>query len=649
MPKNRRAPGPGPAADTDLRGNDDFPISQVASNFVFALLAGPMAKATNFVLTPGAARPSFPGVLRVGLLLGAGGIAASLLAATFLPKGFALAAFGDTLQVALCAAVTVLAFQNFLRNPARTRIFWFLIFSGALLWTASDGIWALYELWFARPVPDVPLVDILLFLKIVPLTAAIVVAPDQGEDPSLRAFGLLDVLILMLYSLYLFVFGVFAYRLLPGAVETYNFHFNLAETLGNLLLIVAAGIAVVRSQAQWRVLYRLYFFAAAFYGWGSIASNVAIDTGHYYTGSFYDIPLIASLAAFVCMALAGRTVEKDEALAKASKRSRSAVFTSSHLAMLVALSTPLLGIWLLSSASAPPQLRPFRLGITLLTIFLLALFLSIKQELLTTGLFGSLISLSETYSRIDRFKTHLSQSDKLTSLGELVAQVANQIKGCMASILDASSRLTSRPDAESRVETMAGKIGQYALRTNVLVDNMLHFAQETPLRLAPLEVKPLIESALQLSRMAKLPDVRLDLSEPGKCPLVRGDSGQLMHVFLQLISNAVDALEESGGGTFDVTIRPSGSQLLIEFADSGPGLAEPQRVFEPFYTTKPVGKGTGLGLSTCYGIIQQHEGEIFCRNRPGGGAVFSILLPIADDSLLKNKKDASTLLVEGVL
>lgn len=612
-----------------------------------------MAEATNFALTPAAARPSFPGVLRVGLSLGAGAIVASWLAATFLPKGFALAAFGDTLQMALCAAVTVLAFQNFLRNPARARIFWFLIFSGALLWTASDGIWALYELWFARPVPDVPLVDILLFLKIVPLTAAIVVAPDQGEHPSLRAFGLLDVLILMLYSLYLFAFGVFAYRLLPGAVETYNFHFNLAETLGNLLLIIAAGIAVVRSEARWRVLYRLYFFAAAFYGLGSNASNVAIDTGHYYTGSFYDIPLIASLAAFVCMALAGRTEKKDETFPKASNHSeassRSAVFTSSHLAMLVALSTPLLGIWLLSSASAPPQLRPFRLGITLLTIFLLALFLSIKQELLTAGLFGSLLSLSETYSRIDRFKTHLSQSDKLTSLGELVAQVANQIKGCMTSILDASARLTSRPDAESRVQTMAGKIGQYALRTNVLVDNMLHFAQETPLRLAPLEVKPLIERALHLSHMAKLPDVRLDLSEQGTCPLVRGDSGQLMHVFLQLISNAVDALEESGGGTFDVTIRPSGSQLLIEFADSGPGLAEPQRVFEPFYTTKPVGKGTGLGLSTCYGIIQQHEGEIFCRNRPGGGAVFSILLPIADDSLLKNKKDVSTLLVEGVL
>ena len=90
----------------------------------------------------------------------------------------------------------------------------------------------------------------------------------------------------------------------------------------------------------------------------------------------------------------------------------------------------------------------------------------------------------------------------------------------------------------------------------------------------------------------------------------------------------MDALEEAGGGTFDIKLRSSGSQLLIEFADSGPGLKEPQRVFEPFYTTKQVGKGTGLGLSTCYGIIQQHDGDISCRNRPEGGAIFTVRNPL---------------------
>ena len=85
----------------------------------------------------------------------------------------------------------------------------------------------------------------------------------------------------------------------------------------------------------------------------------------------------------------------------------------------------------------------------------------------------------------------------------------------------------------------------------------------------------------------------------------------------------------------------------MEFADSGPGVKEPERVFEPFYTTKTVGKGTGLGLSTCYGIIQQHNGEISCRNRPEGGALFSIQLPAILESAV-SPEDAPHLALKDV-
>ncbi|MGB7439276.1 MAG: HAMP domain-containing sensor histidine kinase [Candidatus Acidiferrum sp.] len=519
-----------------------------------------------------------------------------------------------------------------------------------MLWSISNGIWALYELWFARPVPDVALVDILLFVKVVPLTAAIAIAPDLGQrDAHFRAFGLLDVLVLMIFSLYLFAFGVFAYRLLPGAQATYNFYFNLADAIGNQVLLIAAGIAVLRSRSSWRLVYRLGFFSIASYGLASNLSNVAIDAGRYYTGSIYDVPLVASLVAFVWLGLAGRSLHEDQIKPASTPSDAPAptTFLSEHLAMLVALATPVIGIWLLSDSSAPPQLRSFRLGITLVTIFLLTLLFSIKQDLLAAGLFQSLQQVSETYSRIDRFKTHLTQSEKLAALGKLVAHAANQIKACMASILQASSGMTSRSYEDPRIQNLAGKIGQYAQRTDALVDNMLHFAQETPLRLGPLDVKPVLESALHLSRVAKLPQVRVDLTMEGHCPAVRGDSGQLLHVFLQLISNAIDALEESGGGTFDITVRAAGSQLMLEFVDSGPGLKEPQRVFEPFYTTKPVGKGTGLGLSTCYGIIHQHNGEIFCRNGAESGAIFTVLLPLSVDSSA-DKNDQSAALLEGV-
>jgi signal transduction histidine kinase len=93
------------------------------------------------------------------------------------------------------------------------------------------------------------------------------------------------------------------------------------------------------------------------------------------------------------------------------------------------------------------------------------------------------------------------------------------------------------------------------------------------------------------------------------------------------MNNAVDAMEEVGGGTLTIRIAQVGDNAVIDFCDTGPGVAAPQLVFDPFFTTKPVGKGTGLGLSICYGIIQEHGGRIECFNRPEGGATFRIELP----------------------
>ena len=89
----------------------------------------------------------------------------------------------------------------------------------------------------------------------------------------------------------------------------------------------------------------------------------------------------------------------------------------------------------------------------------------------------------------------------------------------------------------------------------------------------------------------------------------------------------MDALEESGG-LLEITAQRHDSEVVLQFSDNGPGLRDPERVFDPFYTTKPVGKGTGLGLSAVYGVIQDHAGQITCHNKPEGGAQFTIKLPV---------------------
>jgi signal transduction histidine kinase len=110
---------------------------------------------------------------------------------------------------------------------------------------------------------------------------------------------------------------------------------------------------------------------------------------------------------------------------------------------------------------------------------------------------------------------------------------------------------------------------------------------------------------------------------------VKGDSNQLLQVFSHIINNAAHALAERGDGALIIGTRAEAAHVIVEFADNGPGMTEPAKVFDPFYTTRPVGQGTGLGLSMCYGIIEGHNGRITCRNRPEGGASFLIELPAA--------------------
>ena len=504
----------------------------------------------------------------------------SLAGALTLSKGPQLNLLGDSLQVGLVGLFTALAFQNMVRSEGQVRAFWFLLFTGAAMWLVNLLIWATHEVWFNQPVPDVPVADIFLFVGLVPLVVSTALEPQRAHESRFRSFGLLDLSILILYSLYLFAFFVHAYRLLPGATAIYNHNFNVADSIGNLVFAFATGVVYFREHGAWRRLYRIFFFSAAGFALSCDAINVAIDLGHYHTGSLYDVPLVGALGGFVCVCLAGRPLreaaaEKGECEAGRPRFIRGLTFLSTNLAMLVTLSTPAIGLWLLTAYPRHDKLFSFRLDITLLTIFLLTLLLSIKQDFLSANLFGSLRHLSHTYSSIERFKDHLVQGDKLASLGELVASVAEQIRRAMTVIRQQAELITSRSHGESRSSALAGKIGRYAERTDALVEDMQRFAQETPLKLAPVEVKPLVESALHLSRIDKLQNVVVRLEAEPFCPPVVADSSQLLHVFLQIISNAMDALEEAGGGELVISIRPCEPQVCIQFSDTGPCLQHP--------------------------------------------------------------------------
>jgi two-component system NtrC family sensor kinase len=225
------------------------------------------------------------------------------------------------------------------------------------------------------------------------------------------------------------------------------------------------------------------------------------------------------------------------------------------------------------------------------------------------------------------------QAEKLVSLGQLAAGAAHEINNPLTGILGYSDLLVDDPSLGERQRVIATKIRTLSRRIKTLVTNLLSFARRVPSEKAALDLNLVIASALHLSNL----DLRSDHIEvithaEAELPTVRGDANQILQVFFNLISNAVDALEDVGGGKLTITSRRDDERILIDFSDTGPGIKSPQQVFDPFFTTKPVGKGTGLGLSICYGILQDHGGHIRCFNRPEGGATFVVEFPVIPTS-----------------
>jgi len=188
------------------------------------------------------------------------------------------------------------------------------------------------------------------------------------------------------------------------------------------------------------------------------------------------------------------------------------------------------------------------------------------------------------------------------------------------------------------------KMYKQAQRTHRIVQNLLSFARQHKPERVPVQVNTVMEDTLALRdydlRMGKI-RVHLELSQ--EMPLISADPHQLQQVFLNLINNAVDAiLEHSTEGDLWVSSGLAENNIFVELTDSGPGVKDPTRVFDPFYTTKPVGKGTGLGLSICYGIITEHGGSIRVRNAYPRGASFRIELPLQPDSRPSQLSEATT-------
>jgi two-component system NtrC family sensor kinase len=298
------------------------------------------------------------------------------------------------------------------------------------------------------------------------------------------------------------------------------------------------------------------------------------------------------------------------------------------LAALAVLSLPLLALWSVFLSTAPPLVREYRLSLTLGGMLGMTLLVYLKQRVLNKELHRLLEDSHASFENLKRLQRQVVTSEKLAAVGQLVAGAAHEINNPLTAILGYAELLSGESALGPEPRSFVEKIAAQARRTKRLVANLLSFAKQSPAVRAPVNLNTLVEHATQMCEGdVKNKSIQITRSLYADLPLVVGDSNHLLQVFLHILNNAVDALKEVGGGLLHVTTRCENEFAVVEISDTGPGIKEPERIFEPFYTTKPVGQGSGLGLSACYGIVQDHGGTITCFNRPGGGASFVITLP----------------------
>jgi len=243
---------------------------------------------------------------------------------------------------------------------------------------------------------------------------------------------------------------------------------------------------------------------------------------------------------------------------------------------------------------------------------------------------GVVLVLADVTER-RRIQEQLAQSEKMSSLGQMISGVAHELNNPLASILGYAQLLQLRPEdgsLDDRVKTLAHE----AERCRKIVQNLLSFARRREPEREPLSLNQVVENVLALMRyQLKVDNVTVEEDLGQNLPVVRGDAHQLEQALVNLLTNARHAIGGTGSpGSVMVRTRDAvGGGVLLEVEDNGPGVPERQRtkIFDPFFTTKQDGKGTGLGLALVYGIVSDHGGTIELRAGSLGGARFVVTLP----------------------
>ncbi|HWC18687.1 MAG TPA: ATP-binding protein [Terriglobales bacterium] len=570
-------------------------------------------------------------VVRHPWLTALAGLVAVQIASSGTLSGGALVTFADLFQFTIMVLMVVGTAVNIAPSRGAARGFWALMTISAAMWAGDYWRWVYYEVIRRVQVPTPDLGDTLLILHVVPIMMALAMMAHRAPKPGTSRSSTLEFPLIACWWVYLYFQFTFVWQYLHYDAASFHRNFNLLYHTELATTIIALFYLGQHSEGGWQEIYNHYLIGFLIYAPTSAIINILIQQGLYSSGGFWDLPLTISIAYIAWTGFHARKLQLTPAETKTGFASGLAM--PEWAASIAAASIPAIALFSFERLHDPEEVRRFRIALGFASMLVIAVLIFTRQQLLNRRLAHLLDDSKSAYKNLERLQTQVMQSERLASIGRLVSGAAHELNNPLTAILGYSELISEDQGVPPAQRAFAEKISQQARRTKNLVSNLLSFARQTPPQMRLSDLNALVNNACQL-RLGSIPaKISLVRDFKGDIPPVLADDNHLLQVVLHVLNNAIDALEQVGGGEIVVRTVTRDDHVMVEILDDGPGIAEPARVFDPFYTTKPPGQGTGLGLSACYGIIQQHGGMIECSNLSPRGAMFRVTLKAAGKPL----------------
>jgi signal transduction histidine kinase len=554
-------------------------------------------------------------------------LAALILGALILHRSFTLTAFSDWIQCILLLSAALSFLPNAVRSNGRLRLFWALLATGMAFWFSYQLMWTYFEVWLRTDVPDLCAGDIILFLHIVPLMAALALRPHAPADEYSPRLRRLDFALMMVWWMYLYVFAVTAWQYVVPNIPAYNANLNLLYLIEKLAFLITLLVVWINSRGGWKTLYANLFGASLTYAASSYLANWALGRQAYYSGSLYDIPLTTSMAWFTIIGLWSRD-DSPQPSSPASSTSHGVWLA--RIGMITVFSLPLFAAWALLDSKIPPHIRSFRLVLTLVAALFMGLLVFVRQRLLDRELLRLLNQSQESIVNLKRLQAQITESEKLASIGQLVGGAAHELNNPIAAMMGYSDLLLNT-SLDSHQQDLVSKIGQHVRHTKSLVASLISFAKPGSALMAPLDLTTILRTAVKLTQPQwKTLNIELRTVLQPDLPSVLGDSNQLLQVCVQLLNSAIHAVNRQGRGILMVTAEHKDRVVTIHFFDVG-GPVSTAKAYTAraengvANSTQPI---SGLDLSACQGILQQHRGRLSWQHDGNSATSIQVELPV---------------------